>query len=240
MKFNTICFVVFGAFLSLYANLLAAQSPFKAGVSVGLNLAQIDGDHQFGYDKKGFGFGLRGGVVVRKNFDIMTELLYVQKGASPKSSQPFDSRRAEIELKYAEVPLLLNYHFQKNDLGFYKWTIQAGASYGRLLKSTSVVTKKSTLDSMATVSLSQENYKKQDISFIVGFTYNILSNLGINLRHTVSLTKLYENPDFNVPSTTTKRAERYMAFRNYYLSFQIYYDFLAPKIKKPKKKKVLK
>ena len=240
MKFNTICFIMILALMSLNATLLTAQSPFKAGVSVGLNLAQIDGDHQFGYDKRGFGFGLRGGVVVRKNFDIMTELLYVQKGASPKSSQPFDSRRAEIELKYAEVPLLLNYHFKKNDLGFYKWTIQIGASYGRLLKSTSVVTKKSMLDSMATVSLSQENYKKQDISFIVGAAYNIRSNLGISIRHTVSITKMYENPDFNVPTTTAKRAERYMEFRNYYLSFQIYYDFLAPKIKKPKKKKVLK
>ena len=228
------------ASMSLNSTHLIAQSPFKAGVSVGLNLAQIDGDHQFGYDKRGFGFGLRGGVVVRKNFDIMTELLYVQKGASPKSTQPFDSRRAEIELKYAEVPLLFSYHFQKNDLGFYKWTIQGGASYGRLLKSTSVVTKKSTLDSLATISLSQENYKKHDISFIIGFTYNIRSNLGINIRHSVSLTTLYENPDFNVPTTTAKRAERYMEFRNYYLSFQIYYDFLAPKIKKPKKKKVLK
>lgn len=239
MKFNTICFAIFGAFLSLNANLLSAQSPFKAGVSVGVNLAQIDGDHQFGYDKSGFGFGLRGGVVVRKNFDIMTELQYIKKGTSPKSTQPFDSRRAEIELVYAEVPLMFNYHFQKNDLGFYKWTLQAGASYGRLLKSTSVVTKKSMLDSMATVSLSQENYNKHDISFIIGAAFNIRSNLGISIRHTVSLTKLYENPDFDKPTIhTTKRAERYMSFRNYFVSFQIFYDFLAPKIKKPKKKKV--
>ena len=238
MKFNTICLIIVWAFLSLQTTSLHAQSPFKAGVSIGVNLAQIDGDHQFGYDKKGFGYGIRGGVAVRKNFDIMTELLYVQKGASPKSSQPFDSRRAEIELKYAEVPLLFSYHFKKNELGFYKWTIQAGASYGRLLKSTSVVTKKSMLDSLATVSLSQENYKKTDISFIIGLTYNIRSNLGINVRHSVSLTTLYDNPDFNTPTTTAKRAEKYMSFRNYFLSFQIYYDFIAPKIKKPKKKKV--
>lgn len=238
MKFNTICFAIFWAFLSLNATFLTAQSPFKAGVSAGLNLAQIDGDHQFGYDKSGFGYGLRGGVVVRKNFDIMTELLYIKKGTSPKSTQPFDSRRAEIELIYAEVPLLFNYHFKKNELGFYKWTLQAGASYGRLLKSTSVVTKKSTLDSLATISLSQENYNKHDISFIVGAAFNIRSNLGISIRHTVSLTKLYENPDFDTPSPTTKRAERYLAFRNYFVSFQIFYDFLSPKIKKPKKKKV--
>ena len=238
MKVNTICFVILWSLMSLKITELRAQSPFKAGVSIGLNLAQIDGDHQFGYDKRGLGYGIRGGVAVRKNFDIMTELLYVQKGASPKSTQAFDSRKAEIELKYAEVPLLFSYHFKKNDLGFYKWTIQAGASYGRLLKSTSVVTKKSMLDSMATLSLSQENYKKKDISFIIGLTYNIRSNLGINVRHSVSLTTLYDNPDFNIPTTTAKRAEMYISFRNYFLSFQIYYDFIAPKIKKPKKKKL--
>ena len=240
MKFNTICLIIVWALLSLQTTTLHAQSPFKAGVSIGVNLAQIDGDHQFGYDKRGFGYGIRGGVAVRKNFDIMTELLYVQKGASPKSTQPFDSRRAEIELKYAEVPLLFSYHFKKNDLGFYKWTIQGGASYGRLLKSTSIVTKKLLIDSLATESLSQENYKKHDISFMMGFTYNIRSNLGINIRHSIALTTLYDNPDFDTPTPTVKKAEKYMSFRNYYLSFQIYYDFLSPKIKKPKKKKVSK
>ena len=66
MKFNTIFFATFWAFLSLNPTVLTAQSPFKAGVSVGLNLAQIDGDHQFGYDKRGLGYGIRGGVVVEK------------------------------------------------------------------------------------------------------------------------------------------------------------------------------
>ena len=146
MKCNTICLIIVWALLSLQTTTLHAQSPFKAGVSIGVNLAQIDGDHQFGYDKRGFGYGIRGGVAIRKNFDIMTELLYVQKGASPKSSQPFDSRRAEIELKYAEVPLLFSYHFKKNDLGFYKWTIQTGASYGRLLKINNIVCLRTIID----------------------------------------------------------------------------------------------
>ena len=39
MKFNTIFFATFWAFLSLNPTVLTAQSPFKAGVSVGLNLA---------------------------------------------------------------------------------------------------------------------------------------------------------------------------------------------------------
>lgn len=238
MRINTFFFLSIITVLSLKSDDCLAQSPFKAGISLGVNFAQIDGDFQYGYDKVGLGYGLRGGIAVRKNFDIMTELLYVEKGTNPQSSQNYDSRKANIVLKYAEIPLLFSYHYKKSESGFYRITLQTGASYGRLLRSTTLITKRSIIDSVTTASLQQENYRKYDISFIVGFTYNIRHNLGINLRHSVALTTMYNNPNYDVLINTSRKIERYLTFRNYFLSLQVFYDFVAPKIKKPRKKRV--
>ena len=217
-------------------SLYAQSSPFKAGVSIGLNIAQIDGDHQSGYDHKGYSFGLRGGFAVSKRLDIISELLYVEKGAEPASEISSDQRRLVINLKYAEVPLLLTYHFKKNDRGFYNWSFHTGISYGRLLKSNASVTQRSRVDTNITKSLSQEFFTNQDWSFVSGISYNIGSNFGIRFRHCFALNKLFINQNPERTTNGTLKRDAYVFFRNYYISFQGYYDFISPKVKKPKKK----
>jgi Outer membrane protein beta-barrel domain len=225
--------------ISCSFSLLAQSSPFKAGVTVGLNLAQIDGDHQSGFDHKGYTFGLRGGFALNKKVDIMTELLYVEKGAEPSSNGSTDTRRVVIDLKYAEVPVLFTHHFIQNDRGFYNWSFNMGISYGRLLKSNATVRQKSIVDTAITKSISQEFFAKQDWSFLIGLSYNIGPNFGVRFRHSYALNKLFinENPERSLNGIVKR--ESYLFFRNYFMSFQAYYDFIAPKVKKPKKKPVL-
>ena len=218
-------------------NIFAQNSPFKAGVTVGLNLAQIDGDHQSGYDHKGYSFGLRGGFALSKRIDIMSELIYLEKGAEPPStSTGSDQRRLVIDLKYAEVPILFTHHFKKNDKGFYNWSFHTGISYGRLLKSTATVRVRSVVDSNITKSLSQEFFNKKDWSLINGISYNIGQNFGLRFRHSLSLNQLFINPNPERNNNGSLKREAYVFFRNYFISFQAYYDFIAPKAKKPKKK----
>jgi hypothetical protein len=230
--------ITIGTFLliSCSFSLLAQSSPFKAGVAVGLNLAQIDGDHQSGYDHKGYSFGLRGGFALSKRVDIMTELLYIEKGAEPASESGSEQRRLVINLKYAEVPLLFTHHLKKNDSGFYNWSFHTGISYGRLLKSNATVRQKSIVDTNITKSLSQEYFAKQDWAFLIGLSYNIGPNFGIRFRQSYTINKLFinENPERSLNGIVKREA--YISFRNYFISFQAYYDFIAPKVKKPKKK----
>jgi hypothetical protein len=229
--FSTL-FLFFSSFM-----LFAQSSPFKAGASVGLNFAQIDGDHQAGYDHKGYSFGLRGGFALSNRVDIMTELLYLEKGANPSSeSVNFDQRKLTISLKYAEVPLLITYHLKKNERDFYTWSFHTGISYGRLLKSNASVSQRSRVDTIITQSLSQEFFNKQDWSFISGLSYNIGPNYGIRFRQSLTLNKLFINPNPERSANGIVKREAYTSFRNYFISLQLYYDFIAPKIKKPKKK----
>jgi Outer membrane protein beta-barrel domain len=218
---------------------LAQNSPFKAGVAIGINFSQIDGDHQSGYDHKGYSFGLRGGFALNKRVDIMSELLYIEKGAQPADNINTDQRRIVIDLKYAEVPLLFTYHLKKNDRGFYNWSFHTGISYGRLLKSTAIVKQKYLVDTNITKTLLQENFAKQDWAYIIGLSYNIGSNFGIRFRSSYAINKLFINPNPEKSANGLVKREAYVFFRNYYVSFQGYYDFIAPKVKKPKKKIII-
>lgn len=46
------------AFSQRKINFKKPISPFNAGILVGINASQVDGDDQFGYDKIGFSGGL--------------------------------------------------------------------------------------------------------------------------------------------------------------------------------------
>ena len=65
--------------------LFGQTSPFKAGIAAGLNFSQVDGDYQHGYHKKGLTLGIRGGIVLKKKYSIITELLYNYYGGEPRS-----------------------------------------------------------------------------------------------------------------------------------------------------------
>ena len=167
----------------------------------------------------------------------MTELLYLEKGAEPDKSNTFyEQRNVTIGLRYAEVPLLLAYHMKKNEQGFYQWTFHTGVSYGRLLKSTAIVQQRFRFDTVLTKSLSQEFFKKEDLAYVIGIDYNIRPNFGLRFRSSYSMINMFEN--LNPERTTNGMVKRdaYVAFRNYFISIQGFYDFISPKFKQPKKK----
>ena len=54
---------------------------FHAGLIVGLNLAQLDGDRFNGYDKRGLMGVLQGIALIIRRVSLITELLYRQIGS---------------------------------------------------------------------------------------------------------------------------------------------------------------
>ena len=205
---------------------LSAQSfkqgrRFKAAVLVGVNLAQIDGDKHAGYDKAGLQAGLRGITILTDELELSFELLFNQKGSRSKDiTEPFNRpgarRPLDMRLNYMEVPVLLNYRFEKLDRDFYKFEVHGGVSYGRLLdfkieESLAGISEEDIFAELA------ETFKRSEISLILGFRANVSRHLGFALRHSVGLNQYYKNR--NATEFQVK------GLRNYFFSLMTIYSF---------------
>jgi len=97
--------VVSGVFLS---ERMMAQR-ILGGMSLGMNLTQVDGDEFFGYHKFGLNIGPMVAVPFGKgrNWSVSMELLYSQKGSYHSGSA--DTTRYRLTLDYVEIPLIVHY-----------------------------------------------------------------------------------------------------------------------------------
>jgi Outer membrane protein beta-barrel domain len=236
-KITNLFFVFF--FLSPY--LLLAQNRFKAGVAMGLNLAQLDGDLQQGYDKFGLSVGLKGFVIIKPQFDISAELFFNQKGASYTGSTNISDIKtlyAQFTHNYADVLFLANFNINPNNAEtHYRHTFHTGVSFGRLVNSKTSV-QRGTLFLNELEQKITKDYKSNDISLVIGWSWFFNKRMGLTLRHTLSLTNMYENPQYN--ADRTKGIPGFSSLRSYFLTAQIFYNFISPKkvgIDKTKKKK---
>lgn len=180
---------------------------FKAGLVAGVNLAQINGDLYTGYDKLGLHFGARGVMVLRPNLEASIELLYSQKGSqrSDERRRNIITRAVDIDLTYAETPILFNILADENEEeGFFRKHWQVGLSYGRLLKTQveagPILDVSKEVDYIALTPFFNGN----DVSFIGGLTYYFSENFGLTLRHTVSLKAMYKNQGEDVTNQLNK------------------------------------
>ncbi len=241
MKKKHALYLIFLFFSSTALSAQKYSSLFKAGATVGVNFSQIDGDEQFGYNNKGLNFGLRGAVILRKDMDISTELLYSKRGTQPDNNEISKQKRiAYLSLSYAEVPILFNYFYDKSEMGHYRWNVYAGVSYGRLLKSDTRILKSFSLtDTIQQNLLNTIGYNTSDFSLIIGVKRYFTSRVGVSLRHTLSMNYLYKNPTPILPTRGQQTRKDYTTFRSYFISFNLFYDFITPKIAKPRKGKTI-
>ena len=215
-----------------------AQSPFKASMLMGVNLSQVDGDLQKGYFHKGINIGIRGGYSVNKRLDMMSELIYQEKGVKAEDDVGYISGKSlSIDLKYAEIPFTINYHSKPNAEGFYNWTFHTGLSYGRLLNAKTNASYSVKIDSTKEENLSRVSYNPHEWAFVWGVSYNFRSHFGLRFQHSFSLNKFYTNPLPKPAYDPRYNDFSYRSFRNYFVSMQLFYDFFAPKYKINKVKK---
>jgi hypothetical protein len=223
--------ILFSLFLFLSIH-LSAQNRFSGGAFGGMNFAQIDGDFQQGYRKKMFSGGIRAAMILTRNFDIGTELMYNGKGALPSTTDR-SSRNPNffMTMHYAEAGLMANFHFEQNEAGFNQKTFSIGVSYGRLLQSTNEISKLNLVDTIQTKLFLQENLRNSDVSFVVGFSYRFTPKIGLSLRHAYSLTPFFER---ELPPRRTTQKEYFLG-RSYFLSLHLFYDLWTPELRRPKK-----
>ncbi len=95
---------------------LSKESLFKGLFSAGLNISQIDGDAEYGYQKVGAYVGVGTLVKFHKNFSASLEMIYSMRGAKPRFKTFLDSKgdeqrnRFNITADYIDIPLSLNIH----------------------------------------------------------------------------------------------------------------------------------
>jgi Outer membrane protein beta-barrel domain len=218
-----------------------AQNRFKAGVAIGFNLAQLDGDLQQGYDKFGLSLGLKGFIIIKPQFDISTELFLNQKGATyTGTANSSDTKKlySDITTNYADVLFLANFNINPNDEEtHYRHSFHIGVSIGRLLNSKMSIQRGSRFVDTLEQNLAK-SFKSNDVSFVIGWSWFFNKRMGLTVRHTLSLTNVYDNP---VPLDNRSLVSTgYQSLRSYFISAQIFYNFISPKkisVDKKKKKK---
>ena len=123
-------------FSTLFAQTGKDKGTFSAAAILGVNLAQIDGDAEFGFNKFGLNVGGRVGVSFTKRFETALEILFSQKGSVSKRIEGMP-RTLQCNLNYIEIPIEFAYKdweiFDKeNNTSYMRLQFAAGISYNRL------------------------------------------------------------------------------------------------------------
>ncbi|MBC7884449.1 MAG: PorT family protein [Saprospiraceae bacterium] len=153
---------------------------FKATGLVGLNASQIDGDNLYGFNKLGLSLGGRLSYVTDKSYDFALEMLYSQRGSALNffNNEPGD----KIVLNYFEIPVVFSLRdWYIEDKSYYKVRVESGFSYGYLFR-------------IEASGFEESFFRKHDVSWLVGVGLNFSSRIGVSIRYTTSLQKMYRDP----------------------------------------------
>ena len=153
---------------------------FKAMGIIGINASQLDGDNLYGFNKLGLSAGGRLSYTSTSIYDLSLEMLYSQRGSSTKIFNADDTEK--ISLNYLEFPIIFSLRdwLIESD-NYYKVRAETGLSYGYLF-------------SIKAPGFDELNFRKHDVSWIIGAGLNFTKRLGISLRYSTSLYKLYKDP----------------------------------------------
>jgi hypothetical protein len=183
-----------------------AQDRFNGTLILGLNASQIDGDLLAGYDKLGLTGGVKLDYRLEKPWYLSLELLYSARGSQSELIADASLPLRKISLQYIEMPLLLRYRdWWIEEESYYKVDAEAGISYGYLFNSSS---------SQGSFTWQTDDFRTNDIGFILGAHYFISKHWGFGVRYTRSITRLYINPETD---------ERDLL--GYFLSFRSLFQF---------------
>ncbi len=213
----------------LFSNHLMAQR-FNAGAVLGVNFAQIDGDYQFGFHKKGLAVGAKAVAYLSPLLELNIDLLYSQRGARPSKRKP---DIVNMNLNFVETIFLLNIKVPKTEEVsiakkrrkkrpldvFVPFQIHTGVSFGRLIHSEVVEIQRPNFLQFVEQEVSFEeirtNFNKNDISLVAGFSYFFNQHIGSSFRFYIPTNKLYDRASF------PDRESRSM--RSFFLSAQLVY-----------------
>lgn len=188
------CFLVFFLLLflttkSLYAQKRTLKNRFNAGIVIGINASQVNGDRYMGFDKLGAFAGFRAIVKINTNAEFVFEMQYNGKGSrNPEQFVPGESAPRFISLDYIEVPIL--YH-QKIETKIGFCSFEGGIAYARLF-GFKINENDNSINYTSFASI-QDDFNKSEWALILGGGIFVNKHFRVMSRFAHSLTLLYEN-----------------------------------------------
>jgi len=164
---------------------LEAQT-FKAGLILGLNASQIDGDDVGGYSNPGLRAGIRASTMLRnEKLQLDTDMLFSQRGSRPSANEVnIIGLDWSFRMDYVEVPITLRYSdWYVEDGDYYKVYAKGGLSYGRFFRS-----KHSDLSPFRNI---DEYINNNDVSITAGMGVYLKKHLQAEINYTRSIFPFY-------------------------------------------------
>jgi len=224
MKTKTICLAFFLLMGSLYT--AHAQQRFNAGIRLGANFCQIDGDQMSGYNMGGLVAGVFVSYPFNSRWEGQFEMLFSQKGSQRViDSIPQPGLWDLLRINYLEVPLMVNCKLTP------RFKLSGGLGLGYMISNH--------FEGMS-------NYIRDNVDFItklefngtLGAQYYISPRFSIFGRFTYSLLGI-NKPQSGIPGYISSTAFYFYdsGMANNVISFGLYYSFLKNKFPdKPVKK----
>ncbi len=149
---------------------------FGGNLIVGFNASQIDGDKLAGYNKVGFCAGIGTNYEFKEPWQINIDFLFSQRGSQSKLLPDEYEPIRKLTLNYIELPFYVSYKDWKiKDEGYYKAEGFAGLSFGRLINAK---------NSLGETDINQDNFLKNDLSYLIGAKFNFNKKWGMSIRYT--------------------------------------------------------
>jgi hypothetical protein len=166
-------------FWMLLGVLPSLAQQFDARLLVGANFSQVDGDRLGGYNKLGLNTGIQISRKIQEDWNAAFELRYSMKGSKKVIDPETFDPTLKISFHYIEVPLIAEYQ------GFEKIK-----PYGGLSAGVNVFNQR---DDNGIVS-EEQDLRVWETSVNLGAVYFLNDRLGVDLRHTYSLTSIRKYP----------------------------------------------
>jgi hypothetical protein len=165
------------------ANMVFAQR-FDGGVLAGFNASQVEGDTYKGYHKPGAVAGFYVETDIAPAVFAAMEIKYSQKGARKKVTTK-DPTKYIMRLNYIDLPVYMA--FRTSD----KSSIIAGISTGFLMSAKE-------MDNYGeTPQEDQDAFNTIDLQPLVGFQFDFMENLKLDLRFALSVLPVRGKPGVN-------------------------------------------
>jgi len=186
---------------------LNGQGFFKGSIVLGFNAAQLDGDLLAGYNHVGLTGGLKMGIPLKDRLDLNMEMVFSQKGSASRIIRGQAGVQRRTTLNYFEMPIHVSFSdWFIEDEDYYKVSVHSGFSAGYLVGVSSTDT------SLGSDDLG--GYKKYDLQWLAGFSYDFNRHWGLTVRYTTSMIRIFTPPNTD-----------FTALRSYFLTFRSEYKF---------------
>ena len=174
----------------IFSKDIKAQT-FEAGLIAGMNLSQLHGDGLAGFNQIGLNFGGRVAITPVEKWKWSLDFLYSQKGSNRGPDDAASITVESFRLNYTEVNLMvhfLDWREEDTENEFHKLHFDFGFAWGRLLDF-------KVKDVFGSDISDLEDLNRNMFDVIVGATFYINKNIGINGQYSYTVNDVRKNDE---------------------------------------------